>query len=57
MLNKDYGNHSNFTEAAARAGIKPTPRQFSKFMRGKGAAFKIGIRLTPGVHIPPQAHA
>lgn len=35
-----FMKNKNFVEACEKANLKPSPRQFSKFLRGKGIAYK-----------------
>lgn len=50
--NKEYAESENFLLHCGAADVKPTPRQASKFRRGKGAAYRISVLSDSSCHVP-----
>lgn len=56
MTNKELSESKFFLRECSRIGLKPTPRQASKFRRGMGALYKRSIGMDDvKCHIPKHA--
>ena len=55
MTNRELKDSKDFIDLCKMANVKPTVRQASKFIMGKGAVYKISVEKQKGVHVPDFA--